>query len=199
MLLVFVVLRLGPRAGLLIALTAIGAIVAVAWTSFALRGWLIDATFPAFGGLIVYGAMVYFQFSLAERNRREVRRAFGYYVAPELLHEIERNAGKLELGGELKEISVMFADMRGFTSFTEKHTPQDTLNTLNTLFGALGQQIVDRLGTIDKFIGDAIMAFWNAPMDVPHHAANRRFRPSLRARRSTRSTATRPSAIPVSP
>jgi adenylate cyclase len=65
----------------------------------------------------------------------------------------------------------MFADMRGFTSSTEKHTPHDTLNTLNTLFGALGKEIVERLGTIDKFIGDAIMAFWNAPMDVPQHAS----------------------------
>jgi adenylate cyclase len=144
--------------------------VAVAWFAFAYRGWQVDATFPVFGAILTYGAMVYFQFSITERSRREVRRAFGYYVAPELLTEIERNAGKLELGGELKEISVMFADMRGFTSFTEKHTPQDTLNTLNTLFGALGKEIVDRFGTIDKFIGDAIMAFWNAPVDVPAHA-----------------------------
>jgi adenylate cyclase len=168
--LVLVVLRLGPRAGLLVAITAVAAITVVAWYAFAYRGWQVDATFPAFGAIVTYGAMVYFQFSLTERARREVRRAFGYYVAPELLTQIERDAGKMHLGGELKEISVMFADMRGFTSFTEKHTPQDTLNTLNTLFGALGKQIVERYGTIDKFIGDAIMAFWNAPVDVPAHA-----------------------------
>lgn len=170
LILVFVVLRLGPFAGLAVAVTAIGALVAVSYTAFVTRGWLVDATFPAAASLLVYGAMVYFQFSLSERDRLQVRRAFGYYVAPELLGVIERNAGKLELGGELRELTVMFADMRGFTSFTEKHTPQDTLATLNTLFGALGKEIVDRLGTIDKFIGDAIMAFWNAPVDVPEHA-----------------------------
>ncbi|MEO6394281.1 MAG: adenylate/guanylate cyclase domain-containing protein [Devosia sp.] len=168
--LVFVVLRLGPIAGLATAVVVMATILVGSWYMFTRAGWLIDWSFPLIGTLIVYGVMIYFQFSLAERNRREVRRAFGYYVAPELLGVIEKNAGKLELGGELKEITVMFSDMRGFTSFTEKHTPQDTLATLNTLFGALGKQIVDRFGTIDKFIGDAIMAFWNAPVDVPQHA-----------------------------
>ncbi|RYE09359.1 MAG: adenylate/guanylate cyclase domain-containing protein [Hyphomicrobiales bacterium] len=170
LLLVAVVLRLGPFAGLAVAVTCISAAMIVSYVAFSTRGWLMDSTYPVAASLLVYGAMVYFQFSLAERDRLQVRRAFGYYVAPELLGVIERNAGKLELGGELRELTVMFADMRGFTSFTEKHTPQDTLATLNTLFGALGKQIVDRLGTIDKFIGDAIMAFWNAPVDVAEHA-----------------------------
>lgn len=169
-LLVLVVLQLGPLAGLAVAVVATGGFVAGSWAAFALNGWLIDATFPVVAALIIYAVMVYFQYARAERNRRDVRRAFGYYVAPELLQIIENNAGRLQLGGELRELTVMFADMRGFTSFTEKHTPQDTLATLNTLFGALGQQIVARFGTIDKFIGDSIMAFWNAPVDVPNHA-----------------------------
>ncbi|MEQ1769951.1 MAG: adenylate/guanylate cyclase domain-containing protein, partial [Devosia sp.] len=170
--LVFVVLRLGPIAGLAMATVVLGTIFAGSWYMFITAGWLIDWSFPLIGTLVVYGVMVYVQFSRTERDRQQVRRAFGYYVAPELLGVIEKNAGKMELGGELKEITVMFSDMRGFTSFTEKHTPQDTLATLNTLFGALGKEIVDRLGTIDKFIGDAIMAFWNAPVDVPHHASS---------------------------
>jgi adenylate cyclase len=64
----------------------------------------------------------------------------------------------------------MFADMRGFTSFTEAHAPAETFGMLNRLFGALGAEIVTRSGTIDKFIGDSIMAFWNAPVDVADHA-----------------------------
>jgi adenylate cyclase len=113
--------------------------------------------------------MVYFQFALTERDRRDLRRAFGHYVAPELLARIERNAGQLKLGGEAREITVMFSDMRGFTSFTEAHSAEETFTMLNRLFGALGQEIVTRSGTIDKFIGDAIMAFWNAPVDVADH------------------------------
>ncbi len=169
-LLVGVVLRLGPLAGLFVGGGLVATIAGGAWVLFSSYGILVDPSFPVAGATLVYGAMVYFQFSISDRGRREVRRAFGYYVAPELLAEIEKNSGKFELGGELKEITVMFSDMRGFTSFTEKHTPHETLATLNTLFGALGKQIMDRFGTIDKFIGDAIMAFWNAPVDVPNHA-----------------------------
>ncbi|MEO6013145.1 MAG: adenylate/guanylate cyclase domain-containing protein [Devosia sp.] len=169
-LLVFVVLRLGPLAGLAVAVAAIAALIGVSWTAFATRGWLIDATFPSVAALLVYGTMVYAQFSLTERNRQDLRRAFGHYVAPELLTRIERNADQLKLGGELREITVMFADMRGFTAFTEAHAPTETLAMLNTLFGALGKEIVERSGTIDKFIGDSIMAFWNAPLDVADHA-----------------------------
>jgi adenylate cyclase len=167
--LVFVVLRLGPVAGLAVVGTLIVAIIAVAWFAFTERGWQIDATFPVFGAVLVYGTMVYSQFALTEGERKQLRRAFGYYVAPELLTRIEKSADHLRLGGEARQITVMFSDMRNFTSFTEKHTPEETFAMLNTMFGALGDEIVTRSGTIDKFIGDAIMAFWNAPLDVAAH------------------------------
>ncbi len=168
-LLVLVVMQLGPLAGLAVATALIGSIIAGSYAAFATRGWLIDATFPTAALLLVYGAIVYFQFSLTERNRQHLRRAFGHYVSPELLVRIERSADQLKLGGEAREITVMFADMRGFTAFTESHEPTATLAMLNTLFGALGKEIIERQGTIDKFIGDAIMAFWNAPVDVADH------------------------------
>ncbi|MBN9305251.1 MAG: hypothetical protein BGO82_08925 [Devosia sp. 67-54] len=169
-LLVPVVLRLGPLAGLALAVVLIAAMIGGAFAGFALKGWLLDATFPAIGALVTYGAMVYAQFSLTEHDRRELRRAFGYYVSPQLLARIEQSADQLKLGGEAREITVMFADMRGFTSFTEAHAPTETFGMLNRLFGALGAEIVTRSGTIDKFIGDSIMAFWNAPVDVAGHA-----------------------------
>ena len=169
-LLVGVVLRLGPIAGLVLAGVLIAAIIGGAYAGFALKGWLLDATFPVYGALLTYGAMVYAQFALTERDRRDLRRAFGYYVSPQLLTRIENSVDELKLGGEAREITVMFADMRGFTSFTEAHAPTETFGMLNRLFGALGAEIVDRYGTIDKFIGDSIMAFWNAPVDVKDHA-----------------------------
>jgi adenylate cyclase len=169
LLLVGVVLRLGPLAGLGLAVAVIAAQLGGSWWAFAAQGWLLDASFPAAGALLIYGTMVFLQFTLSERNRRQLRRAFGHYVAPALLARIEQSADELKLGGEAREISVMFADMRGFTAFTETHGPAETLSMLNTLLGALGDEIVRRSGTIDKFIGDAIMAFWNAPVDVEAH------------------------------
>jgi adenylate cyclase len=171
-LLVLVVLRLGPRAGLVAALGLIAALGGGAWAAFASRGWLLDASFPIGGLLIVYGVLVYVRFARTERRRQELRRAFGHYVAPALLSRIERSAGTLALGGEVRELTVMFADMRGFTAYTEAHGAAAALGLLNTLFGALGHEIVSRDGTIDKFIGDAIMAFWNAPLDVAGHAGH---------------------------
>ena len=82
---------------------------------------------------------------------------------------IERNAETLKLGGEMRELTVMFSDVRGFTPLSERLPPTRIVTLLNVLFSALGARIVNEQGTIDKFIGDAIMAFWNAPVDVSEH------------------------------
>jgi adenylate cyclase len=169
-LLVIVVLRLGPLPGLLFGLVALGGAVAASWVAFRQWGLMLDPSFPLLGLAVLYGAMVFFQFTIADADKRQLRRAFGYYVAPSLLSEIERNADRLKLGGERRQMTVMFTDMRNFTSFAERHPSETVLAVLNTMFGALGQRVVEEQGTIDKFIGDSIMAFWNAPIDVPEHA-----------------------------
>jgi adenylate cyclase len=130
---------------------------------------MLDPTFPIVGLTLVYGALVFLRFMTTDADKRQIRQAFGYYVAPALLSAIEHNRDRLKLGGELRIVTVMFTDMRGFTPFSEQLTPQRILNVLNTLFGATGAEITRTFGTIDKFIGDAIMAFWNAPVDVPEH------------------------------
>jgi adenylate cyclase len=168
--LVVVVLRLGPISGLALGLAALGLGVAVSWWVFATYGVMIDPSFPLIGLSLVFTSLLFFQFVITTADKQQIRRAFGYYVAPELLSEIEKNGDRLKLGGELRDITVMFSDMRNFTAFSERHQPQTILSVLNTMFGALGANIVREKGTIDKFVGDAIMAFWNAPVDVPQHA-----------------------------
>jgi adenylate cyclase len=133
------------------------------------QGAMVDPSFPLVGLTLLFGAMVFFRFLTTDAAKRQIRRAFGYYVDPTLLAQIEKNRDALALGGEMREVSVMFSDVRGFTPLSEKLTPPQILALLNTMFGALGSEITGRLGTIDKFIGDAIMAFWNAPVDVPNH------------------------------
>ena len=167
---VLVTLSLGPLAGLLAGAAVMIGTGWFSWHMFATQGLMIDPSFPLIGIALVYGAMVFFQFAITDADKRQIRRAFGYYVTPALLNEIERNGDRLKLGGETRDLTVLFTDVRGFTPLSEKIEPQRMLGMLNTLFGALGKRILDQYGTIDKFVGDAIMAFWNAPVDIEDHA-----------------------------
>jgi len=140
------------------------------WHMFSTQGLMLDPSFPLIGIALCYAAMVFFQFAITDADKRQIRRAFGYYVAPTLLAEIERNGDRLKLGGEMRDLTVLFTDVRGFTPLSEKVEPQRLLAMLNTMFEALGKRVVEQYGTIDKFVGDAIMAFWNAPVDIKDHA-----------------------------
>lgn len=107
---------------------------------------------------------------IAERSeKRFVRQVFSQYVNPVLLDKIVKSPDLLDLGGENKEMTIMFSDIRGFTSISEKMKPEDLVHTLNTYLDKMGVVIDSYNGTIDKFIGDAIMAFWNAPLDDNKH------------------------------
>ena len=92
-------------------------------------------------------------------------------MSPDLVAEISKNPDKLKLGGERREVTVLFADIRGFTTMSEgyKDKPEELTVLLNDLLTPLTHEIMDQKGTIDKYMGDAIMAFWNAPVDVPNH------------------------------
>ena len=169
LLLVLVVLMLGPIAGLAAGFASLVASVGLSYWLFVSQGIMLDPSFPLIGLTLTYLGLVFLRFLTTDVQKKQIRRAFGYYVAPSLLSEIEKNGDRLKLGGEMRPVTVMFSDMRGFTSLSEKIEPRQILGILNTLFGALGAEIVGKYGTIDKFIGDAIMAFWNAPVDVEGH------------------------------
>jgi adenylate cyclase len=164
------VLLSGPMLGLIFGVLVACLAVTLAWLAFTSKGWLIDPSFPLLGAFVVYSAMVFFRFAVTDADRRKIRRAFGHYVAPALLAQIENSGDRLKLGGEVRDLTVMFADMRNFTAIGESLEPHQLLGMLNTLFGALGAKITENFGTIDKFVGDAVMAFWNAPVDVENHA-----------------------------
>lgn len=168
--LVLVVSRTGPLLGLGSALAVALAAIALSWMLFRQAGWLVDPSFPLLGAVVIYAAMTFLRFLTTDRDKRRIRDAFGHYVSPALLKSIEERADSLKLGGEMRELTVMFSDLRNFSTISETMHPQAVLAMLNTLFGALGHEITEQFGTIDKFIGDAIMAFWNAPVDVDRHA-----------------------------
>ncbi len=105
-----------------------------------------------------------------EKRIRHLRKAFESYVSPQLLEIIVKNPNKLKLGGEKKEIAVLFSDIRGFTSISEEIAPEKLISLLNEYFDPITQIILDQRGMLDKYIGDAIMAIFNAPIDIDHFA-----------------------------
>src|SRR5690606_27126039 len=110
-------------------------------------------------------------FLVTDRERRQIRRAFGQYLSPSLLYRIEHTRNALRLGGDDRELTVMFVDVRNFTMMSERLSSTELVGFLNTLLDALSRHVIANEGTLDKFIGDSIMAFWNAPLDVPDHCA----------------------------
>lgn len=171
LLIVLAVIITGPVVGLVISLLIAGVLMAASWWAFAQPRLLIDPSFALFGALLLYAAMAFFRFAVTDADRRRIRRAFAHYVEPSLLTRIEADARLLKLGGDLRELTVMFSDVRNFSALAERTTPAGLVSILNRLFAALGQAIVNEQGTIDKFMGDAVMAFWNAPVDVERHAS----------------------------
>ncbi|MDR2694846.1 MAG: adenylate/guanylate cyclase domain-containing protein [Deltaproteobacteria bacterium] len=112
-----------------------------------------------------------FKFWFEEAQKRHIRGAFSRYVAPEVVDKIVRNPAALGLSGEERVLTILFTDLVGFTSASEKMAPETVVAVLNRYFTPMAAIVHAHLGTFDKFIGDAIMAFWNAPLDVPDHAA----------------------------
>ncbi|KQX42983.1 hypothetical protein ASD04_03275 [Devosia sp. Root436] len=167
---VLVLLLTGPLVGLAFSLMIAAVATAGSWLAFSQFGVLLDPSFALFAALVTYAAMTFFRFAVTDADKRRIRKAFAHYVEPSLLTQIEANSGLLKLGGDVREMTVMFSDVRNFTALSERTAPADLVTMLNRLFAGLGAAIVAHHGTIDKFMGDAIMAFWNAPVDVPRHA-----------------------------
>ena len=113
-----------------------------------------------------------FNYLREEKKRREIRSAFGQYVSPDLVSQLADQPEGLTLGGETRELSILFSDVRGFTAISEsfKENPQGLTDLMNQFLTVLSNSILKFNGTIDKFMGDAVMAFWNAPVPHENHA-----------------------------
>ena len=148
---------------------AIIAALAIGWFAFSSAGWLIDSIYPVLVLAGIYTLGTLYQYWRTERERTVIRNAFSHYLAPQYVTRLMENPQELTLGGEMRDLTVMFCDVRGFTSLSE-HMDASALNQfINRLFSPLARTITQHDGTIDKFIGDAVMAFWNAPVDIGDH------------------------------
>ncbi|MFQ5625460.1 MAG: CHASE2 domain-containing protein [Methyloligellaceae bacterium] len=154
---------------------AIAALVSgLAWYLFTQQSILLDAAYPLISGLAVFLTMVFVNYAREEAQRRQIRSAFSQYISPDLVAQLAKEPDRLVLGGETRELSILFSDVRGFTSISEsyKDNPQELTSLLNRLLTPLSYAVQEYGGTIDKYMGDCIMAFWNAPLDDAAHALN---------------------------
>jgi adenylate cyclase len=149
-------------------------LAAVSWYFFQEQNLLIDVTFPLMSSFGVYAALVFVNYVREQLDRQRIRSAFGQYLSPTLVEQLAQNPEKLVLGGEERTMTIMFSDVRGFTTISEsfKDDPQGLTTLMNRLLTPTSNAIQARNGTIDKYMGDAIMAFWNAPLDDHDHEAN---------------------------
>ena len=139
-----------------------------------LYAWSYNLILPLASSLVLIGLLFTFHmtygFFIESRGKRHLAHMFGQYVPPELVDEMSLSADKFSLEGESRELTVLFSDVRGFTTISEGLEPKQLTRLMNSLLTPMTRVIHKNRGTIDKYMGDAIMAFWGAPMDDPEHA-----------------------------
>ncbi len=162
--------RLSASTMALVAVGFIGVGVAVPFIAFAQARLLFDPIYPPATLAAIYISGSALAFMRAERDRKEIRGAFNLYLSPAQVEAVVRNPDLLALGGEQREITVMFTDVRGFTRISEQFDPHGLTRFMNRFLTPMTDLILGANGTIDKYMGDAIMAFWNAPLPVENHA-----------------------------
>jgi adenylate cyclase len=172
LLIAFLVYRMGALGSAVLGGIAVAAVIGVSWYAFAAFGWLVDPIYPAIALAAIYLTGTLFVFLRTERERNRVRNAFGHYMAPALVERLADDPSRLKLGGETRDMTLLFSDVRGFTAISEGLDAEGLTHFLNSLFTPLSKIILEEQGTIDKFMGDAVMAFWNAPLDDNEHASH---------------------------
>ena len=158
-----------PAVSLAAGLVLAAGLLAGSWFGFSQYRLLFDASFPVFAGLVTLFAMTVYRYLVTDREARFVRSAFSKYVSPDILADIQAQPDALKLGGDTRLLTIMFVDIRNFTPLSENLSPQQLVAFLNRLLGELSTCVTDQGGTIDKYLGDSIMAFWNAPLETPDH------------------------------
>ena len=154
-----------------LAAAAIFAAFAASWHAYTADLMLFDPVTPSIAAFAVYLSSTIIGYLRTETEKRHVRNAFGQYLSPALVEELTKDPSRLKLGGDLREMTFLFCDVRNFTRISEqlKSNPQSLTRLLNRFLTPMTDIILSRRGTIDKYMGDSIMAFWNAPLDDPAH------------------------------
>lgn len=173
-LIIIIVPLLGALWSLVLGGVVAATLVAGSWYLFLEERILIDVAFALATSFALHAFLVYENYFREEARRRQVRTAFQQYLSPALVEQLAQDPDRLVLGGETRGMTFLFCDVRGFTGISEQYRddPQGLTALINRLLTPLTEAILERNGTIDKYMGDAIMAFWNAPIDDAEHGLN---------------------------
>ncbi len=147
----------------------VGLPLIAAWLGFRAGRWL-ELVVPELAVVSGFVAAALLNYGVEGKQRRFIKGVFRHYLSPEVIERIIDNPGLLSLGGERREITSFFSDLAGFTSISERLTPEELVALLNEILSEMTDIILENGGTLDKYEGDAIIAFWNAPLDQPDHA-----------------------------
>ncbi|WP_342643521.1 CHASE2 domain-containing protein [Rhodoligotrophos ferricapiens] len=170
-LLIWLLPRHNASWGAAIGIAAIILAIALSWLAFDNHHLLLTPVYPALAVILVYVAVTGVLFLLTEQERQSIRQAFSLYLAPPLVERLAEEPERLKLGGEDRELTIMFSDIRGFTTLSEGLAPQELTRLINDFLTPMSDELLKGGATIDKYIGDAIMAFWNAPLPADDHSA----------------------------
>ena len=157
--------------GALVGLTLLAAYLLGSQWLFRSAGLALGLVYPLLAISLTYVAITVQQYVVEEGEKRKIRNAFGLYLPPALANLVSEHPEMLKLGGDKRELTVMFSDIRGFTTLSEGLEPEALVELLNEFLGAMTEVIFAHDGTLDKYIGDAIMAVWGAPISQSDHAA----------------------------
>ncbi|MHA1598249.1 MAG: CHASE2 domain-containing protein, partial [Alphaproteobacteria bacterium] len=172
LLMVVLVPWLGAKWTLLLFVSVAGGAGGMSWYLFSEHQMLFDAGFAIASTLLLYTTLTYMGYSREEAQRRQTRDAFSKYLSPDMVERVAGNPGELKLGGEQRELTLLFCDVRGFTTISEQFDAVGLTALINKLLTPLTNVILEHNGTVDKYMGDCIMAFWNAPLDDEDHIYN---------------------------
>lgn len=166
----FLLPRTGALEGGACAVGVLALLIGANHFLFVRYGWWLSMAYPVLTGVVIYSGLTLFHYVVEEKQKRFIQSAFGTYLSPKVVEEIVTNPGILKLGGERKEITAFFSDVAGFTSVSESMSPEDLVHLLNEYLSEMTEIILRYDGTVDKYEGDAIVAFFGAPHPMADHA-----------------------------
>ena len=163
--------RFGVAGGGVLAGVAFGGYLAAALYFFRAEGLWLNLVYPSLLIALLFASTTLVLYFFRVSEQRYLKRAFAYYVPPAVVDDLVADAAKLQLGGEKRELTVLFSDIRGFTTLSEAMAPEELVKLMNEYFTVMTGKVFEQRGSLDKYIGDAIMAMFGAPVAEPRHAA----------------------------